>query len=78
MENYDSDTLILALNNYNKNTNFIKADMNFLYQLILKSLVLFHSGKSAQIILKRKSFYYRNFILQRQLYTMHERNSQSS
>lgn len=51
MENYDSDTLILALNNYNKNTNFIKADMNFLYQLILKSLVLFHSGKSAQIIL---------------------------
>jgi hypothetical protein len=51
MEIYDETELITVLKKQSKATTFIKADMNFLYQLILKSLVLFHSGKSAQIIL---------------------------
>lgn len=51
MENYDADELNSKLTLQEKNTTYVKADMNFLYQLILKSLVLFHSGKSAQIIL---------------------------
>lgn len=51
MELYNEKELISILKFQGKKTTFIKADMNFLYQLILKSLVLFHSGKSAQIIL---------------------------
>lgn len=51
MEQYDTEELTSALKSLSKETTYIKADMNFLYQLILKSLVLFHSGKSAQIIL---------------------------
>lgn len=51
MEPYDAGELTSALKSLNKETTYFKADMNFLYQLILKSLVLFHSGKSAQIIL---------------------------
>ncbi len=51
MENYDEGKLISELQSKHKKTAFIKADMNFLYQSILKSLVLFHSGKSAQIII---------------------------
>ena len=51
MESYDAEALRIKLESAGRNTKFIKADMNFLYQLILKSLVLYHSGKSAQIIL---------------------------
>jgi hypothetical protein len=51
MENYDANELTASLKSTGKDTIYIKADMNYLYQLILKSLVLFHSGKSAQIIL---------------------------
>ena len=51
MENYDEGKLITALQSKHRKTTFIKADMNFLYQSILKSLVLFHSGKSAQLII---------------------------
>lgn len=51
METYNADELTSVLKSLNKETTYYKADMNYLYQLILKSLVLFHSGKSAQIIL---------------------------
>ncbi|HUM52018.1 MAG TPA: hypothetical protein PK431_09390 [Chitinophagales bacterium] len=51
MEIFDQDLLANSLKDAGKKTAFIKADMNFLYQSILKSLVLYHSGKSAQIIL---------------------------
>jgi hypothetical protein len=69
MEVYNQEILTSELKQKNKNTLFIKADMNFLYQLILKSLVLFHSGKSAHIILNEmisiiEILYYKgNFVL---------------
>lgn len=69
MDEYDLNMLTSELKSLRKNTTFLKADMNFLYQLILKSLVLFHSGKSAQIILNEsisviEILYYKGLFIQ--------------
>lgn len=51
MEIFDEGILKAGLEQHNKKNTYIKTDMHYLYLLILKSLVLFHAGKSAQLIL---------------------------
>jgi hypothetical protein len=54
MEEYDETALKETLLAKNKLILYFKADMNFLYQQILKSLVLFHSGKTTPLILNER------------------------
>lgn len=52
MEVYDETALEKALKIKNYDTRYLKADQNYLYQLLLKSLTLFNSGKSSLLEIK--------------------------
>jgi len=50
MKNYEEDSLSYQLKEKGKDISYLKADMNYLYHNILKSLLFLHAGKSAQLI----------------------------
>lgn len=52
MDEYDEAILEKALQEQKYDIRYLKADQNYLYQLLLRSLVLFNSGKSSLISIK--------------------------
>lgn len=49
LEKYDEHKLIKTLNETGVNTTYFEADKNYLYNLILKTLRVFHSGKTSKL-----------------------------
>ncbi len=52
MKEYDETLLEQLLTAENYDVSYLKADQNYLYQLILRSLIIFNSGKSGLISIK--------------------------